>query len=340
MVSYAEKEETMRDVAHGREGASEKSGLVHVCGFPSSGTDLLSNFLSSHPDIHVRGEFPMLPKLARRFGAAVPWEQVNDLVEALRAGDVYRNFENRYPALNADETRPLVTVAEVYGAMLTNRHVRWRGNKTPQNTENMDRLLYLFPETRFIFISRDIRDICLSWREKWAKDIYLCAARWNARMMRGLDVAATLPPGRLLTLRFEELISDPAEVGRKICNFLGLEFNENFINYHLFVKASPDGKKNYGRPMKPQNREKWRTALTTKEVRRIEEIALPSMQRLGYPPEHATSARPITGGELARGLVMDASSALLIGNRYWKRNRLRDRLRRIGVWIRYRMPGL
>jgi protein-tyrosine sulfotransferase len=335
-----EKGTSMRDVAHGERPVMDRSGLVHVCGFPSAGTDLLSNFLSAHPEICVRGEFPMLPKLARRFGAAVPRERVHEVVAALRAGDVYKNFENRHPVLPPNDKRTLVPLAEVYGAMLTNRHVRWRGNKTPQNTENMDRLLYLFPDTRFIFISRDIRDTCLSWREKWAKDIYLCAARWNARMMRGLDVGATLPAGRLLMLHFEDLIREPAETGRKVCDFLGLEYNENFINYHLHVKSRPDGKKNFGTPMKPQNREKWRASLSPREIRRIEEIAMPTMQRLGYRAEFATAARPITRIELARGLAMDATSALLVGNRYWKRNRLQDRLRRIAVWLRYRMPGI
>lgn len=330
----------MRDVTHDDRSVATRAGLVHVCGFPSSGTDLLSNFLSAHPDICVRGEFPMLPKLAKRFGPVIAREQVPDAIKVLRSGDVYKNFENQEPVLSPADSRSLIPLSDIYGAMLTKRHVRWRGNKTPQNTENMDRLLALFPETRFIFISRDIRDVCVSWREKWAKDIHLCAARWNSRMARGMDIAATLPAGRLLMLRYEELITHPEDVGRKICEFLGLEFNDNFANYHLHVKHNPDGKKNFGRPMKPQNQEKWRKALSLSEVRRIEEIALPTMERLDYKPEFATTARPITATEFVRGLTVDASSALFVGNRYWKNKGLRNRLRRIGVWVRYRMPGV
>lgn len=332
------KERPVSDFAAALDKAP-RFGLVHVCGFPSSGTDLLSNFISSHPDIHVRGEFPMLPRLAKRFGPLVPRAEVPEVIEALRTGDVYANFENRSPTSFESDPRPFVPLADIYAAMLTTRNVRWCGNKTPQNTENMDRLLKLFPDTRFILITRDIRDVCVSWREKWGKNVHLCAARWNARMQRGLNIAASLPEGRVLLLRFEDLLANPGGTGAKVCTFLNLEFSENFNNYHEFVTRNPDGKKNFGRPIKAENHDKWRKFLSPDEVRRVEEIAFPMMERFGYPAELATGHRPMNAFERLYGAAMDTGSAFLVGNRYRKKNRLRDRLRRIGISIRYRMPG-
>ncbi len=315
-------------------------GLVHICGFPSSGTDLLSNFMSSHPDICVRGEFPMLPKLAERFGPEIPASRVQEAVDALRKGDVYGNWMVPDPQFSDLGENGTMALADIYSAMITDRDVRWRGNKTPQNTENMDKLVALFPDTRFVFIVRDIRDVCVSWRRKWGKDMYLCAAKWNRRMQKGLEIAERLSSDRILFLQFEDLITDPAGTGGRICAFLDLPFDDDtFINYHRNVDNNPDGKKNFGKPIQSKNRGKWRNALTEQETRRIEEIAYPTMEKLGYTPEIAKGFRPISMTESLRGLTVDVMSALAVGNRYRKKNRLRDRLRKLGISIRYRMPG-
>lgn len=313
--------------------------LVHICGFPSSGTDLLANFMSAHPDICVRGEFPMLARLAGDFGASVSRAGAGELVKKLLASDVYGNFANRAPRLDdLAHGRDTIDVADIYMAMLTGRDIMWCGNKTPQNTENMEALLGLFPETRFVFIARDIRDVCLSWRRKWGKDIYLCAAKWNARMAKGLRVIDALPADRVLQLRFEDLVTDPASVGRRISDFLGLPYDEIFLNYHLQVRAAPDGKKNFGEPIKASSRGNWRGKLTAAEARRIEEIAYPMMVRLGYRPEFAERERRITPIGLVAGLAADAWAMFVVGNRYRRQNGIGHRLRKVGVTMRYRMP--
>ncbi len=324
-----------------------KPALVHICGFPSSGTDLLSNFMSAHPDIHVRGEFPMLHKLAGSLQPVVPPEQVRQVVRMLRSGDVYRNFLRPDPSLTELEWADgQVTVASIYSALLTQRAVRWCGNKTPQNTENMEALLRLFPETRIVFISRDIRDVCLSWNRKWGRDMRLCASKWNDRMRRGWQMMAQLPEWQVLKLRFEDLTTQPENTGRAISTFLGVPDSGNFAEYqaHSFRSAGGkrniDGKRNIGAAINPANQGKWKSQMDSATIQRIEEIAWPAMQLLGYEPQHATVARGVSVTELLRGTVVDTYSILAVGNRYKSKNRLRDRLRKAAIVIRYRSPNI
>ena len=159
------------------------TGLVFLCGFPSSGTDLLKNVINAHPDVWINGEFPFLHQLARTYGATVAAEQVRDVIAALQHIDVYHNFANPKPKIVL--TRSEYTIAEIYAAMLTEKWWRWKGNKTPQNTEHIDALRVLFPAAKFIVIIRDTRDVALSWWNKWGKHKLLCAHKWNARMLRG-----------------------------------------------------------------------------------------------------------------------------------------------------------
>lgn len=314
---------------------------VHICGFGSSGTDLLSLFMSAHPDIHTRGEFPMLPRLARKYGAVVARDQVDEVVRAIRSGDVYKNLINPYPVFTDDDfTDGVIAFSDIFAAMLTDRDVEWCGNKTPQNTENIGKLLKLFPDMKAVFTARDIRDVCLSWRDKWGKNMYLCAAKWNWRMARGLAILDSLPADQTLQLRFETLIADPGSVGEWISEFLDLPYNEAFLNYHQTVNANPDGKKNFGKPMDAANREKWRRELTTAQIRRIEEIAYPMMIRLGYKPEFAQGHRKITIFEIVWGLAADLYAAFAVSNRYRRKNRLSDRLRKLSISVRYRLPSV
>lgn len=81
--------------------------LVFLCGFPSSGTDLLKNVMNAHPDIWMSGEFPFLPRLAREYGAPVPGWQARGCRVALRLFD--------YPITRATGYRPLTRIGKCAG---------------------------------------------------------------------------------------------------------------------------------------------------------------------------------------------------------------------------------
>jgi hypothetical protein len=313
------------------------SDLVHICGFPSGGTDLLRNLMNSHPDVDIVGELPLLPQLADRFGASVPGYRVPELAAALRNVDVYNRMGNPHADLTSLAATPSVPVAAVYAAVLSAQPVRWKGNKTPQNTENIDKLLRLFPETRFIMITRDVRDVCISWRRKWGKDIVYCAEKWRERMTSGLDRLAQLPENRRHVVRFEDLLRDCEGVAWQICRFLDVPRAQQMLAYHQHVDQIVDGKRNFGQPIDSTNIGNWRMGLSEREIRRVEEIAFPAMQRLGYKPEYARSPLAIRPLEQFTGLACDALAAVFIGNRYKSRNTLYARAVSIGVTLRRRL---
>lgn len=317
-------------VAHSRH-----TGLVHICGFPSGGTSLLRNFLNSHPDVKIANEMPLLPQLAKRFGAEVPGALVPEFAAALRSGDVYRQLRNSAADLSRLATLPSVAAGEIYSVMLTESDATWKGNKTPQNTENIDALLRLFPESRFVLVTRDVRDVCLSWRKKWGKHVLRCAEKWRTRMLQGCHSLAALPKDSGLIVRYEDLLSDTETVGRKICEFLDVPFETRMVAYHEHVEKVIDGHKNYGRPIDPGNVGKWRGGLSSREVHRIEEIAYDTMQDLGYQPESARRARPITPLERSIGFGTDCFATIFIGNRYKSpRGHLSARATSIGIILR------
>lgn len=301
-------------------------GIVFLCGFPSSGTDLLKNLMNANREIYIGGEFPRLPALARHYGSTVPPESGRQAVKDIVASDVYGNLS--HTELQQKIAWP-ARFQDLYVDLLCPRVVRWTGNKTPQNSENVDRLNALFPEARFVLIVRDVRDVALSWRNKWGKDPVRCAERWNDRMLRARHLLNLHARGRHLVVSYERLIDDPLSAAKSICDFLGLEFDERMGRYHEFVTDNVAGKLNYGAPVIATNKDKWRAALPPREIRRIEEIAWHAMREFGYEPAYGTEHRRINRIERARGLLRDAWAILAVGNRAMRDRSLGDLARAV-----------
>lgn len=293
--------------------------LLFLCGFPSSGTDLLKNILNAHPDIYIGGEFPFLPSLAENYGPVVRRDAVGGLIEDLKEIDVYHNF--RSPDLAVSSLPAECSVADIFSRMLSADKRKWKGNKTPQNTENIDKLKKLFPRAKFILIIRDIRDVALSWENKWGKDALLCASKWDLRMRRGANAMQQLE-GDCLIVKYESLLDDLKATAQKICSFLQIEFHPDMLEFDKHVDEIIDGKLNYGKPVLADNHGKWHKQMDRSKIKRIEEIAWKSMTLFGYPVEAASGYRPLTTRGKVLGLARDCYALVFVGNRAIKDNSL------------------
>lgn len=324
--------------------------LVFLCGVASGGTDLLQNVVNGHPAVFIPGEFPFLAQAADRFGGSVGPEERDHLIAELRRLDEYNTFvHHHYVNYMANRKDPVtlgpppgprsdgrVHVDDVYRWLVGVPHEKaWTGNKTPTNTENMDRLKRLFPDSRFIVIVRDVRDVALSWRRKWGKDDLLAAAKWERRLKRGRELAAAMPD-EVLFLRYEDLLDDLETTCRQICAFLELEWDPEMLTFYERVHKKMTGKPNWGKPIVPGNYGKWRDAYSPSQARRLEELGFEGLTAHGYAVEQARGPRPLTRWENARGLTRDVCATLFVGNRHTKSGRLRARGRKLRFEIRKR----
>ena len=303
-----------------------KQQLVFICGFPSGGTDLVKTILNAHPDVYFNGEMPWLYQLRQSGFSADKLMTASD-VEQLRSSIEERDFWHNVENIDASfPTETSLTLESILYYLFDKRErVIW-GNKTPQNTEHMTELNKLFPEARFIIIVRDVRDVCLSYREKWGKDTNWCAAKWSQRLQQGWITSQNLPPQQTLFVHFESLLEDSPAVCQRLCDFLEIPFSKRMLEHHKYTNRVIDGKRNYGRGILSNNQQKWRKGFSPKRVQRIEEIAFETMKLFGYQPEYASHPRPITQVEYRMGQVKDASALLFVGNRASANNSLAKRV--------------
>ena len=316
-----------------------KNNLVFLCGFPSSGTELLKTIVNAHSDVFIGEEYPFLPNLARKYKAIVSAEMVEQLITDLKKIDVYNHFLNaQLPNLRENSK---YSIEEIYSKLLSEDSVQWKGNKTPQYTENIAKIRELFPRAKFILIVRDVRDVTISWQKKWGKDKLLCASKWNHRMQLGYSSLHNLDDNDFLIIKYEEILDDLEEVGRIVCKFLNIEYQEKMLEFYRYVAETDlDGKINYGKALIKENKEKWREKMSQEEIKRIEEIAFDALNLFQYTITTANKQKKIYYTEKLLGTLKDVFALIFIGNRAIKNNQLQYRINAIMILIKKRIKIL
>lgn len=97
------------------------------------------------------------------------------------------------------------------------------------------------------------------------------------------DDAKRVFPERILTVRYEDMVSEPEQTLRQICDFLGLAFRPEMLDVG-WVNATSRTQENAGDSISKAAVDKWRTSLTPEEIFVSQSILRSDMQRYGYEP--------------------------------------------------------
>lgn len=102
-------------------------------------------------------------------------------------------------------------------------------NKTPSDAFIWRDILDCWPDAQFIFLLRHPLSITDSWnkaRKHWTRE--QAAADINGYLTE-VQAARTEQGG--LTVRYEDVTTDPERETRRICEFLGVEWESSMVNY-------------------------------------------------------------------------------------------------------------
>ncbi|UZD66503.1 sulfotransferase family protein [Marinobacter sp. AN1] len=250
---------TAKDPRRGRAMHSP----VFLIGTQRSGTTLLCRMLTAHPDVFVKNELPVRSVFTK---------------DATRE-DIERNISHFVKKQYGDD---------IAGLLQRERKKIW-GLKDPELTHYLDPLKQFLPEARFIVITRDPRAVVNSYIEnKWGlgTNAYTGAHRWREEVEEQLAFEAELPDN-VLRLRYEDLVLDPTQSLEKVCDFLGIAFEQSMMDYadqKAFVIKSRENRNTFRAP-DPALTKKWRSKLSEHQIRVIDSIARYTMEATGYQAE-------------------------------------------------------
>lgn len=154
-------------------------------------------------------------------------------------------------------------------------------------------LLQEFPDARYIYLTRDPRDMALSWKKNLDHPggVIQAAKQWRQDQVQSLKNHWLLArQDKAFQLRYEDLIMDPERYCQNMCAFLGLPYEADMLEFHKdkFTKQNAQSVaawKNLAKPVMSDNSRKYREELSERETRAIETICFYEMKQLGYEPD-------------------------------------------------------
>jgi hypothetical protein len=267
--------------------------------------------LNAHPHIAIPPETSYFPDIYWRYGAqngtahhATPWPQA---VESFM-----RLCEARFrPTLDLREAGDSLRLgAPDFGLLLALPLTRWAeaqgkgrwGEKTPLHIFYADVIMRLFPAAKIVAMQRDPRAVVASLNRFVAagNDTVLNARLWRDTWTRGRAVLeSSVPAAQRLTVRYEDLVGDSEQIIRKVCEFLGedfdpamLSFGETASGYIDVVRSAKIQQPIHADPAA------WRHQLSDRQVAVVEHVCRAPMTELGYIRE-GRAPRPRERAEVA-----------------------------------------
>jgi tetratricopeptide (TPR) repeat protein len=196
---------------------------IFILGLPRSGSTLLEQVLASHSQVEGTSELPYLGRVAtwlnrnRADGINYP-EAVRELQPA--------NFE----ALGRD----YLTYAQMHRRSGAPRFI----DKMPNNFPNVGFLSLILPEAKIIDARRHPLDACLScYRQLFAKGQGFTydlteIGEYYLQYQRMMDHWHDVLPGRVLTVQYEEVVSDFEAQVRRLLEFCGLPWEDACLRFY------------------------------------------------------------------------------------------------------------
>ena len=275
---------------------------IFIVGVARSGTTLLRLMLDAHPELAIPPETHFIPKVINAV------DEGRDPLEEMTGHRRWPDF-----ALDADELRVRLeahrsltsgdALREFYGLYASHYgKSRW-GDKSTNYIRKMRPISRVLPETRFVHLIRDGRDVALSQVAVHfgPSTIEGAAEKWRAEVTKARRQGPTLP--HYLEIRYEDLIADPEPVLRQVCEFTDLEWDDAMLDYQDrageriaqivrdFDRAEGDTvtaevraahQANVSKPLQSDRAARWRTEMPAADVAAFERVAGSVLDELGY----------------------------------------------------------
>lgn len=245
---------------------SESEVPVFILGMPRSGTSLMEQILSSHPDIFGAGELKFLSGIVEN----IPLNQMRLRLNEKEPVFPYEQFANW--AVRGDK---FVEKLE----KLAGRPYKRIVDKMPGNFNFVGLIHAILPRARIVHSRRHPVETCLScYRIHFAEGHQWTyhlreLGRFYRRYWTLMEHWRTEFPGVMYEVRYEDNVADVEGSAKKLIDHLGLEWNENCLNFY-----------NTDRPVKTASVTQVRKPIyktSTNRWRKYEKYLGPLLEELG-----------------------------------------------------------
>ena len=203
-----------RDLKRGAEFATTP---IFIVGLPRSGTTLVDRILSSHSQVHSRGESSDLAAILMRLAGPVANKKA---------------LVRRATELDATE------VGRSYCARLPRTGARWVVDKTPMNFLYLGLITVAMPQARIIHVRRHPLDVCYAMYKTLFRMAYPFSydladlARYYLAYADLMQHWRDVLGARLIEIDYEALVADQEHTTRGLLYDCALPWEESCLKFH------------------------------------------------------------------------------------------------------------
>lgn len=268
-----------------------------------SGSTLLANLLDANPNIQVPFENTFLMHLHPKYKNIKTWNKKNIdafITDLFILRKTKMNWkidkeglrEKLYSKLN-HETNYASICQETYlscKSIYPKKEILLIGDKNPFYTFCIDDIKEIYPEAKFIHLVRDaranVRSHIVSFKTRFLSFI---ALKWHY-YNREVDAKKNIYPESFITVKYEDLVSNPENTLIKISHFLNINYTPDSLNFHTtvtnklsnLIKYREGIHHNLKKPIDSSINEKWKHYFSKEQIGLINIICQKHLKFYSY----------------------------------------------------------
>ena len=237
---------------------------IFLVGAERSGTTVLRLMLDHHSQLAWCNEFEYV---VDRIPSEKGWPQLDEYYEWL---ETHRIFQ----ATRFEIDRSL-NYQQLVNSFLYQKRDRARKPLVGATVHrHFDRLLRIWPDARFIHIVRDGRDVARSCIGMgWAGNVWTGVERWIEAEGLWAKLSQSFPAERQIEVTYETLISEPVDTLKRLCDFIGIPYDQKMMTYAQTTTYDIPDPKFIGQ---------WRRKLSNREIQLVESRIADRLLERGY----------------------------------------------------------
>ncbi len=266
LIQIISKVVTKENLQKNEQKGCDSEIPVFILGMPRSGTSLIEQVLSSHPDIFGAGELKFL----------------TGVMENIKVGGARLRMGEKEPVFDYDANASY----ELRGQRFVEKLQKLAGkpyprivDKMPGNFNFVGLIHAVLPNARIIHSRRHPVETCLSCYRihfaeghQWTYNLRELG-RFYRRYWSLMEFWRKEFPGAMYEVHYEDNVADIKGQAHKLIDYLGLEWNENCLNFY-----------NTDRPVKTASASQVRKPIyttSTNRWRKYEKYLRPLIDELG-----------------------------------------------------------
>jgi hypothetical protein len=284
-----------------------------ILGNPRSGTTMFRLMINSHPEIAVTPECGFFVWLAdgymqQDFSELRVLERFLDDLLKVRKFDTWSIDINELKTyllqLKLNTYRDICIAIYQFKVNNKTNLEQLVGDKNNFYLDYIDQIKLISPESKFVCIVRDGRDVACSYLDLMNREI---TSTYAPKLNTGMSAIAkewkennlklnSLSEDERVIVRYEDLIQAPEQALTKVCQFLGKEYHPSMLEFYKQSNSDEPAeflqwKEKTQEPVAKNNFNKFIKILTPQQIAEFELVAEDVLNAYGYETkENETSS--------------------------------------------------